>query len=116
MPRAKKGFKARRRRNRIFKVAQGFFGSRSRLFKVTRVAVMHAWYDAYKGRKKRKRDMRRLWIVRIGAGARLNGTSYSRLIGGLHKANVAIDRKILADIAVADPEGFAAIAKVARGA
>jgi large subunit ribosomal protein L20 len=116
MARVKRGFKARRRRNRFFKAAKGFFGSRSRLFKVTKVAVMHAWKDAYVGRKLRKRDMRRLWITRIGAAARLRGLSYSRMIGGLHKAGVALDRKILADLAVSDPEGFAAVARVAGAA
>jgi len=116
MARVKRGFKARRRRNRVFRAAKGFFGSRSRLFKVTKVAVMHAWYDAYKGRRLRKRDMRRLWITRINAGARLNGTSYSKMMGGLKKANVGLDRKVLSDIAIQDPEGFAAVAKLATGA
>ncbi len=115
MARVKRGFKARRRRNRYMKAAKGFFGSRSRLFKVTKVAVMHAWFDAYKGRRLRKRDMRRLWITRINAGARLNGLSYSKMMGGLRKANVTIDRKILSGIAIADPEGFAAIAKISQG-
>jgi large subunit ribosomal protein L20 len=116
MPRAKRGFKARRRRNRVFKQAKGFFGSRSRIFKVTKMAVLHAWKDAYVGRKLRKRDMRALWITRINAGARLNGLSYSKLMGGLKKVNVALDRKILADLAVADPEGFATVAAIARKA
>jgi large subunit ribosomal protein L20 len=116
MPRAKRGFKARQRRNRVFKQAKGFFGSRSRIFKVTKMAVLHAWKDAYVGRKLRKRDMRALWITRINAGARLHGLSYSKLMGGLKKASVTLDRKILADVAVADPEGFAAIAAMARKA
>ena len=116
MSRAKRGFKARRRRNRVFKQAKGFFGSRSSIFKVTKMAVLHAWKDAYVGRKLRKRDMRGLWITRINAGARLQGLSYSKMIGGLKKANVALDRKILADLAVADPEGFAKVAAMARGA
>jgi len=115
MARVKRGFKARRRRNRVMKQAKGFFGSRSRLYRIANVAVMHSLYDAYKGRKLRKRDMRRLWITRIGAAARLNGTSYSRLMGGLGKAGVILDRKILADIAVADPNGFSFVAKVAQG-
>lgn len=113
MSRVKRGFKARRRRNRIFKAAKGFFGSRSRLFKVAHVAVMHAWADAYKGRRLRKRDMRRLWITRIGAAARQQGTSYSRMMGGLRRAGVELDRKILADIAVSDPAAFATVAQVA---
>ena len=116
MARVKRGFKARRRRNRILKCAKGFFGSRSRLFKITKVAVMHAWSDAYKGRRLRKRDMRRLWITRIGAGAKLNGTSYSKLMGGLRKRNVSLDRKILSDIAISDPEGFSALVQLAGGA
>jgi large subunit ribosomal protein L20 len=116
MSRAKKGFKARRRRNRVFQHAKGFFGSRSRLYKVTKMAVLHAWKDAYIGRKLRKRDMRGLWITRINAGARLNGLSYSKMMGGLKRAKVALDRKILADLAVADPEGFAKVVAVARKA
>lgn len=113
MPRVKRGFKARRRRNRVLKQAKGFFGSRHRLYRVAKVAVMHAWRDAYIGRRLRKRDMRRLWITRIGAAARRTGTSYSKLMGGLGKAGVKLNRKILADLAVNDPEGFAAVAAVA---
>ena len=116
MARVTRGFKARRRRNRVFKYAKGFFGSRGRLYKVTKVAVMHAWLDAYKGRRLRKRNMRKLWITRINAGARLNGVSYSRMMGGLRRAKVEIDRKILADIAVVDPEGFTTIVNIAKTA
>lgn len=116
MARVKRGFKARRRRNRVLKLAKGFFGSRSRLFKIANVAVMHALSDAYTGRKLRKRDMRRLWITRIGAAARIQGINYSRLMGGLKKADVILDRKILADLAVTDPSGFSAIAKLAQEA
>jgi large subunit ribosomal protein L20 len=116
MSRVKRGFKARRRRNRVLKQAKGFFGSRSRLFKVANVAVMHSLTDAYRGRKLRKRDMRRLWITRIGAAARQQGINYSRLMGGLNKAGVVLDRKILAHLAVVDPEGFTAIAKIAQSA
>ncbi|MCU0662774.1 MAG: 50S ribosomal protein L20 [Myxococcota bacterium] len=114
MARVKRGFKARRRRNRILKRAQGFFGSRSRLFKVAHCAVLHAWKDAYVGRKLRKRDMRRLWITRIGAAARNNGTSYSRLMGDLRKADVMLDRKILADLAVSEPQAFAAVIEFSK--
>lgn len=116
MSRVKRGYKARRRRNRVLKHAKGFFGSRSRLYRVAKIAVMHAWRDAYIGRRLRKRDMRRLWITRIGAASRQNGISYSKLIGGLHRANVKLDRKILAGLAVDDPEGFAAVAALAREA
>jgi large subunit ribosomal protein L20 len=97
------------------KQAKGFFGSRGRLFKVARVAVMHALYDAYKCRRIYKRDMRQLWITRIGAAACGEGISYSRLIGGLKKANVELDRKILADLAVSDPGAFSAVTKIAQG-
>lgn len=115
MSRAKRGFKARRRRNRVLKHVQGFFGSRSRIYRIAKVAQLHSMYDAYKSRRQRRRDIRRLWITRIGAAAKNNGTSYSRLIGGLSKANVALDRKILADLAVADPNAFAKVAKIAMG-
>lgn len=115
MARVKRGFKARRRRRRVIRQAQGFFGSRSRLFRVADIAVMHSLTDAYQGRKLRKRDMRRLWITRIGAAARQRGTSYSSLIGGLSRAGVVLDRKILADLAVADPGGFSAVVHVAQG-
>ena len=98
--RVKKGFKARRRRNRILKLAKGFRGRRKNCYKRA-------------DRARKKRDFRALWIVRINAAARISGLSYSRLIAGLAKAQVVLDRKVLADIAVADPQGFAAIAKIA---
>lgn len=113
MPRAKRGFKARRRRNRILKHAEGFYSARSRLYGVAAEAVRNAWQYAYIGRKLRKRDFRRLWIARINAGARANGSTYSRLIAGLKRVAVQLDRKILADLAVADPSAFATIAKLA---
>ena len=113
MARVKRGFKARRRRNRVMKQAKGFFGSRSRLFKIAQVAVMHSLTNAYVGRKLRKRDMRRLWITRIGAAARLRGINYSRLMGGLSKLGVDLNRKILADLAITDPDGFTAITEMA---
>jgi len=113
MPRAKRGFKARRRRNRILNHAEGFWGGRSRLFAVAVEVVHKAWQYAYIGRKRKKRDFRRLWVARINAAARANGTTYSRLIGQLKTTNVGIDRKILADLAIADPGVFTAIAKLA---
>ena len=113
MSRVKRGFKARRRRNRVLKQVKGFFGSRSRSYRVAKVASLHSMYDAYLGRRLRKRDMRKLWITRIGAAAKRNGISYSRLIGGLKKADVALNRKILADLAVVDPEAFAKVAEIA---
>jgi large subunit ribosomal protein L20 len=114
MPRAKRGFKARRRRNRILKHASGFHSARSRLFAYAKEVVMKAWVYAYAHRKRKKRDFRRLWIARINAAARQNGTSYSRLMHGLKKGKVAIDRKILSDIAIADPGTFTKIVQQAR--
>ena len=111
MTRAKRGFKARRRRNRILNRAEGFFGSRHRLFRQAVEVVRNAWLHAYIGRRLRRRDMRRLWIVRINAAARINGTTYSRLINALRKASIELDRKVLADLAVADPKGFAAVVR-----
>jgi len=112
MPRAKRGFKARRRRNRWLKHAKGFYSARSRLFAAAAEAVRNAWQYAYIGRKLRKRDFRRLWIARINAGARANGLTYSRLMANLKKASIGLDRKILADLAVSDPGAFATITKV----
>src|SRR5215472_1904843 len=97
MPRAKRGFKARRRRNRILKEAKGFHSARSRLFAYAKEVVMKAWVYAY---AHRKLDFRRLWIARINAAARQNGTSYSRLMHALKKADIELDRKVLADLAV----------------
>lgn len=114
MPRAKKGFKARRRRNRLLKHASGFHSARSRLYAYAKEVVMKAWVYAYAHRRRRKRDFRRLWITRINAAARTNGTSYSRLMHGLKGANIAIDRKILSDLAVADPQAFTKIVQSAR--
>lgn len=114
MPRAKRGFKARRRRNRIFKHAKGFYGARGRIFGDAVEQVRNAWQDAFRARRAKKRDFRRLWIVRINAGARTLGTSYSRLVSGLKKANIALDRKILADLALRDPGAFKAVVEAAR--
>ncbi len=113
MPRAKRGFKARRRRNRILKHASGFHSARSRLFAYAKEVVMKAWVYSYAHRKRRKRDFRRLWIARINAAARANGTTYSKLVHGLKKSNVEVDRKILADLAVHDAKVFTEIAKKA---
>ncbi len=109
MPRASRGFKARRRRNRILKHARGFYGARSRLIKAAREQVHHAWMDAYAHRRLKKRDFRRLWIVRINAAARQNGTTYSKLIAGLKKTGIELDRKVLAELALHDPGGFKAV-------
>lgn len=114
MPRAKRGFKARRRRNRIFKHAKGFYGARGRIFGDAVEQVRNGWQDAYKARRERRRDFRRLWIARINAAARMSGVSYSKLMSGLKAAKVALDRKVLADIAVRDPGGFKAIVGMAK--
>jgi large subunit ribosomal protein L20 len=114
MPRAKRGFKARRRRNRILKWAKGYRGKRGNCYKPARETVHHAWTFMYRHRKMRKGDFRRLWIIRINAAARTIGVSYSKLIGALAKAGIALDRKSLADLAVSDPTTFKAIAKQAN--
>jgi large subunit ribosomal protein L20 len=116
MPRAKRGFKARRRRKKILKAAKGFYAGRSRMFRKAKETVQRAWVYAYRDRRQKKRAFRRLWIVRINAASRIYGLSYSRLIGGLNKANVALDRKILAELAVFDPAGFAKIVAAAQQA
>jgi len=113
MSRAKRGFKARRRRNRILKMAKGYVGGRHRLFRTATEAVDRALAYAYRDRKARKRDFRRLWIVRINAAARLSGMSYSKLIGGLNKADVQLDRKVLANMAIMDPKAFSQVVKTA---
>jgi large subunit ribosomal protein L20 len=114
MARVKRGFKARRRRNKVLKLAKGYRGARSKLFRSATEAVDRALNYAFRDRRVKKRDFRSLWITRINAASRLNGLSYSKFIFGLKKANVEIDRKVLADIAVSDPKGFSEIAGVAR--
>jgi large subunit ribosomal protein L20 len=109
MPRAKRGFKARRRRNRLLKWAKGFRGKRSKCHAVANESVQHAWLHMYRSRKQRKRDFRALWIQRINAASRTLGISYSKLIGKLGKANVPLNRKMLAEIAISDPVAFQAI-------
>src|ERR1700751_3993533 len=116
MARAKRGFKARRRRHRIRQHAKGFRGGRSKLWKAMVDAVHHAWRFATQHRRKRKRDFRGLWIVRINAAARTHGLSYSKLIGGLKRARVGLDRKILADLAISDPAAFGKIVERAKSA
>ena len=114
MPRAKRGFKARRRRNKVLKLAKGFRGARGKLFRSATEAVDRALNYAYRDRKVKKRDFRALWIARINAAARENGLSYSRLVHGLKKAEIGLDRKILAQVAVVDPGGFSAIVDKAK--
>lgn len=114
MPRAKRGFKARRRRNKVLKLAKGFRGARSKLFRSATEAVDRALNYAFRDRKVKKRDFRALWIARINAAARDNGLTYSRLIHGLKKAEIGLDRKILAQLAVTDPKGFSVIVEKAK--
>lgn len=114
--RVKRGFKARRRRQKILKVAEGYRGGRSKLYRTAADAVDKARQYAYRDRRARKRDFRRLWIARINAAARLNNLSYSRFINGLKRAGVEIDRKILAELAVSDPKAFSELAAVAATA
>ena len=111
--RVKRGTKARRRRNRVLAHASGYYGARSRQYKDAVEQVHNAWHDAYAHRRARKRDFRRLWIVRIGAAARENGTNYSKLMAALKEKGVALDRKALADLAVRDPGGFKAVVDAA---
>lgn len=114
MPRAKRGFKARRRRNRILKHASGYHSARSRLFAYAKEVVMKAWVYSYAHRRRKKRDFRRLWITRINAAARTNGTSYSRLMHALKGANIALDRKILSELAIVDAPAFAKVVASAK--
>ena len=114
MPRATNSVSSRRRRKKVLKQAKGYWGARSRLFRTAQEAVDRAQRYTYRDRRTRKRDLRRLWITRINAAARLNGLSYSQLIYGLGRAGVEINRKILADLAVRDPETFAAVAAEAK--
>ena len=107
--RIKRGFKARRRRNKVLKLAKGFRGGRSKLFRTAADSVDKALMYAFRDRKARKRDFRQLWIARINAAARMNDMSYSKFIHGLKIANVEIDRKVLADLAISDPAGFSEI-------
>jgi len=114
MPRVKRGFKARRRRNKVLKLAKGFRGARGKLFRSATEAVNRALAYAFRDRKVKKRDFRALWIARINAAARDNGVSYSRLIHGLKKAEIALDRKILAQLAATEPSAFTVIVDKAK--
>lgn len=116
MARVKRGNVARKRRKKILKLAKGFRGSHSKLFRVANQQVMKALRSAYRDRRRRKRDFRRLWIARINAAARLNGMSYSKLMGGLKKAEVSLNRKMLAQMAILDPNGFSKVVELAKNA
>jgi len=113
MTRVKRGNVARKRRNKILRLARGFQGSNGSLFRTANQRVMKALCNSSRDRRRRKRDFRRLWIARINAAARLNGLSYSRLIGGLKKADVRINRKMLAQLALADPSSFSTVVSAA---
>ena len=114
MPRVKNSPVTRERRKKILKLAKGYYGAKSKLFRVANEQVMKSLFYAYRDRRQRKRDFRKLWIARINAAARLNGLSYSRFINGLKKAEVEINRKMLAEIAVNDQPAFEKLARVAR--
>jgi len=116
MPRAKRGFKARRRRKKIMKLAKGYVGGRRRQYRQARETVERGLCYAYRDRKVRKREFRSLWIARINAAARLHGLNYSQFIHGLGKSGVEVDRKVLADLAVRDPQAFGHFASLAKGA
>lgn len=116
MTRVKRGNVARKRRKKILKLAKGFRGSHSTIFRTANQQVMKALRNAYRDRRKRKRDFRRLWITRINAAARMHGLSYSKLIGNLKKVNIEINRKMLAQLAILDPEGFTKVLEIAAQA
>jgi large subunit ribosomal protein L20 len=114
MSRVKRGVTARARHKKVLKQAKGYYGARSRVYRVAKQAVIKAGQYAYRDRKQRKRQFRQLWITRINAGARLHGLSYSRFINGLTKASIEVDRKVLADLAVNDKDAFAELARLAQ--
>ncbi len=116
MPRVKRGVVAHRRHKKVLKQAKGYYGARSRIFRVAKQAVTKAGQYAYRDRRQRKRQFRALWITRINAQSRANGLSYSRLINGLKKANIGLDRRVLADLAVHDKPAFTAIVEQAKAA
>ena len=113
MPRVTRGFKARRRRNRVLALAKGYRGGKHRLYKSAAEAVDRSLCFAYRDRRDRKHDFRRLWIARLSAAAKQNGTTYSRLIGVLHKNAIELDRKVLSNLAILDPQAFGSVVKAA---
>ena len=115
MPRVKRGVTARARHKKVLKQARGYYGARSRVYRVAKQAVIKAGQYAYRDRRQRKRQFRALWIVRINAAARECGLSYSRFMNGLKLASIEIDRKVIADIAVLDKEAYAELARIAQG-
>lgn len=116
MPRVKRGVASRARRKKVLELAKGYYGARSRSFRVAKQAVIKAGQYAYRDRRQRKRQFRNLWIIRINAGAREHGLSYSRFIAGLKKAGIEVDRKVLADLAMHEPPAFAVLAEQAKAA
>ena len=116
MARVKGAMMTRKRRNKTLKLAKGYYGSKSRLFKTAKQAVMKSGQYAYIGRRLKKRDFRKLWIARINAACKMNGTNYSTFINGLKKANIGLNRKMLSEIAINDPAGFTALVEKAKAA
>jgi len=116
MARVKGALNARKKHKKVLKMAKGYYGARSKQYRAAKQAVMRAMAAAFKGRKQTKREFRRLWITRINAAARINGMSYSKFMNGLKKANININRKMLADIAVHDAAGFAKLVEAAKSA
>jgi large subunit ribosomal protein L20 len=116
MPRVKRGNKARKRRKKYLKAAKGYYGGRHRYFKHAKETVHRAWQYKYRDRRQKKRQFRRLWITRINAAARQHGMSYSKFIGGLTKADIELNRKMLAEMAIFDPEGFGKVVEAAQEA
>lgn len=115
MARVKGGVTAKKRHKRVLKQAKGYYGAKSKLYRPANQAVMKSLSYAYSGRKQRKRDFRKLWISRINAAARTNGMNYSTFINGLKKANIEINRKVLSEMAIHDPEGFTKLVEIAKG-
>ena len=116
MARVKKAVNAKKKHKKVLKLAKGFYGQKSKVFRAANPAVMRSLRSAYIGRKNKKRDFRRLWIARINAAARMNGISYSQFMNGLKNAGVELDRKVLSDMAINDPQAFAALAEIAKEA
>ncbi len=116
MARVKGGMNARKKHNRVLKLAKGYRGARSKQYRIAKQSVMRALTSAYAGRKERKRQFRQLWIARINAAARINGLSYSKFMYGLKQAGIDLNRKVLADMAITDAEGFAKVAEAAKNA
>ena len=115
MPRVTRGFKARRRRNKVLTLAKGYRGGKHRLYKTAAEAVDRALCFAYRDRRTKKREFRKLWIARLSAAAKLNGVNYSTFIGGLRKSSIELDRKVLSNRAIVDPNAFKAVVKTASG-